>query len=172
MTHWTVLRMLWMEQAESDPAPIYRTTPRRKVEASGFWDTAIEGLLRKGNSFLPLCFSDDGYLFRGMRSGIGTALKSGLADHFPDTHSMGSLEAELGIYFVSNALSDARSVAVRHACAESVRGNLTPDEQRLTDRHGQEPVVRAVGCPRSIGAGEWARSRGWRPRTRRSVWHR
>jgi type II secretory ATPase GspE/PulE/Tfp pilus assembly ATPase PilB-like protein len=33
------------------------------------------------------------------------------------------------------------------ACAEPVRGNLTPDEQRLTERHGQEPVVRAVGCP-------------------------
>jgi CheY-like chemotaxis protein len=24
---------------------------------------------------------------------------------------------------------------------------LTPDEQRLTERHGSEPVVRAVGCP-------------------------
>ena len=31
-------------------------------------------------------------------------------------------------------------------CAEPVRGQLTPDEQRLTDRHGVEPVVRAVGC--------------------------
>jgi len=31
-------------------------------------------------------------------------------------------------------------------CAEPVRGNLTPDEQRLTERHGIEPVVRAVGC--------------------------
>jgi CheY-like chemotaxis protein len=32
------------------------------------------------------------------------------------------------------------------ACAEPVRGQLTPDEQRLTERHGVEPVVRAVGC--------------------------
>lgn len=32
------------------------------------------------------------------------------------------------------------------SCAEPVRGNLTPDEQRLTERHGMEPVVRAVGC--------------------------
>jgi type II secretory ATPase GspE/PulE/Tfp pilus assembly ATPase PilB-like protein/ActR/RegA family two-component response regulator len=31
-------------------------------------------------------------------------------------------------------------------CAEPVRGQLTPDEQRLTTRHGTEPVVRAVGC--------------------------
>jgi CheY-like chemotaxis protein len=28
-----------------------------------------------------------------------------------------------------------------------VRGQLTPDERRLTERHGMEPVVRAVGCP-------------------------
>jgi type IV pilus assembly protein PilB len=33
------------------------------------------------------------------------------------------------------------------ACAEPVRGVLTPDERRLTDRHGTEPMVRAVGCP-------------------------
>ncbi len=32
------------------------------------------------------------------------------------------------------------------ACAEPVRGRLTPEEQRLTDRNGIEPVVRAVGC--------------------------
>ncbi len=32
------------------------------------------------------------------------------------------------------------------ACAEPVRGALTPDEQRLMDRHGAEPMVRAVGC--------------------------
>ena len=32
-------------------------------------------------------------------------------------------------------------------CAEPVRGILTPDEKRLTERHGMEPVVRAVGCP-------------------------
>ena len=31
-------------------------------------------------------------------------------------------------------------------CAEPVRGNLTPEEQRLTDQHEAEPVVRAVGC--------------------------
>jgi PleD family two-component response regulator len=32
------------------------------------------------------------------------------------------------------------------ACAEPVRGILTPDERRLTERHGIEPAVRAVGC--------------------------
>lgn len=33
------------------------------------------------------------------------------------------------------------------ACAEPVRGVLTPEEERLTDRFETEPVVRAVGCP-------------------------
>ncbi len=32
-------------------------------------------------------------------------------------------------------------------CAEPVRGSLTPEERRLSERHGAEPVVRAVGCP-------------------------
>lgn len=31
-------------------------------------------------------------------------------------------------------------------CCEAVEGNLTEDEQRLAERHGMEPVVRAVGC--------------------------
>jgi CheY-like chemotaxis protein len=31
-------------------------------------------------------------------------------------------------------------------CAEPVRGKLTPEEQRLTEEHEVEPVVRAVGC--------------------------
>jgi Tfp pilus assembly pilus retraction ATPase PilT len=32
------------------------------------------------------------------------------------------------------------------ACAEPVRGVLTPEEQRLTERYETEPVIRAVGC--------------------------
>jgi type II secretory ATPase GspE/PulE/Tfp pilus assembly ATPase PilB-like protein/CheY-like chemotaxis protein len=35
---------------------------------------------------------------------------------------------------------------VCQACAEEVNGQLTPDERRLAERHGKEPVVRAVGC--------------------------
>lgn len=31
-------------------------------------------------------------------------------------------------------------------CAEDVNGKLTPDEERLAERHGQQPIVRAVGC--------------------------
>ncbi|NNM05974.1 MAG: Flp pilus assembly complex ATPase component TadA [Gemmatimonadetes bacterium] len=33
------------------------------------------------------------------------------------------------------------------SCAESVGGKLTEEEERLVERHGVEPKVRAVGCP-------------------------
>ncbi len=33
------------------------------------------------------------------------------------------------------------------SCAEPVEGDLTPEEQRLVERHGVDPKVRAVGCP-------------------------
>jgi type II secretory ATPase GspE/PulE/Tfp pilus assembly ATPase PilB-like protein len=32
-------------------------------------------------------------------------------------------------------------------CAEPAEGELTPEEQRLAERHGVEPTMRAVGCP-------------------------
>ncbi len=32
-------------------------------------------------------------------------------------------------------------------CAEPVKGELTPEEERLAERHGVAPEVRAVGCP-------------------------
>lgn len=44
------------------------------------------------------------------------------------------------------ALAQRLMRRVCSVCAEPVRGELTPDEKRLTERHGMEPVVRAVGC--------------------------
>jgi type II secretory ATPase GspE/PulE/Tfp pilus assembly ATPase PilB-like protein/CheY-like chemotaxis protein len=60
--------------------------------------------------------------------------------------------ADLGLQYSAIAATLRGALAQRllrkvcAACAESVRGILTPDEQRLTERHGVEPVVRAVGC--------------------------
>jgi type II secretory ATPase GspE/PulE/Tfp pilus assembly ATPase PilB-like protein/ActR/RegA family two-component response regulator len=60
--------------------------------------------------------------------------------------------ADLGLQFTAIASTLRGALAQRlirkvcAACAEPVRGVLTPDEQRLTERHGMEPVVRAVGC--------------------------
>jgi type II secretory ATPase GspE/PulE/Tfp pilus assembly ATPase PilB-like protein/CheY-like chemotaxis protein len=61
--------------------------------------------------------------------------------------------ADMGLQFSAIAATLRGALAQRlvrkvcAACAEPVRGVLTPDEQRLTERHGMEPVVRAVGCP-------------------------
>ncbi len=61
--------------------------------------------------------------------------------------------ADMGLHFSAIASTLRGALAQRlirkvcAACAEPVRGVLTPDEQRLTERHGMEPVVRAVGCP-------------------------
>jgi type II secretory ATPase GspE/PulE/Tfp pilus assembly ATPase PilB-like protein/ActR/RegA family two-component response regulator len=60
--------------------------------------------------------------------------------------------ADMGLQFSAIAATLRGALAQRlirkvcAACAEPVRGVLTPDEQRLTEGHGMEPVVRAVGC--------------------------
>jgi type II secretory ATPase GspE/PulE/Tfp pilus assembly ATPase PilB-like protein/ActR/RegA family two-component response regulator len=73
--------------------------------------------------------------------------------HANDAVSSVARMADLGLQFSSIASTLRGTLAQRlirkvcPACAEPVRGVLTPDEQRLTERHGMEPVVRAVGCP-------------------------
>jgi type II secretory ATPase GspE/PulE/Tfp pilus assembly ATPase PilB-like protein/CheY-like chemotaxis protein len=73
--------------------------------------------------------------------------------HANDAVSAVARLADLGLQYSTIAQTLRGAIAQRlvrrvcSACAEPVRGQLTPDEQRLTDRHGTEPVVRAVGCP-------------------------
>ena len=73
--------------------------------------------------------------------------------HANDAVSAVARLADLGLQFGTIAQTLRGAIAQRllrrvcATCAEPVRGQLTPDEQRLTDRHGMEPVVRAVGCP-------------------------
>jgi type IV pilus assembly protein PilB len=73
--------------------------------------------------------------------------------HANDACSAISRLADMGLQFGTIAQTLRGAIAQRllrrvcSTCAEPVRGQLTPDEQRLTDRHGMEPVVRAVGCP-------------------------
>ena len=73
--------------------------------------------------------------------------------HANDAVSAVSRLADLGLQFGTIAQTLRGAIAQRllrrvcATCAEPVRGQLTLDEQRLTDRHGMEPVVRAVGCP-------------------------
>ena len=73
--------------------------------------------------------------------------------HANDAVSAVSRLADMGLQHATIAQTLRGAIAQRllrrvcTACAEPVRGQLTPDEQRLTDKHGIEPVVRAVGCP-------------------------
>jgi type II secretory ATPase GspE/PulE/Tfp pilus assembly ATPase PilB-like protein/ActR/RegA family two-component response regulator len=73
--------------------------------------------------------------------------------HANDAVSAVTRLADMGLQFSTIAQTLRGAIAQRllrrvcGACAEPVRGQLTPDERRLTDRHGVEPMVRAVGCP-------------------------
>jgi len=73
--------------------------------------------------------------------------------HANDAVSAVARLADLGLQYSTIAQTLRGAAAQRllrkvcAACAEPVRGQLTPDEKRLTERHGVEPVVRAVGCP-------------------------
>jgi type II secretory ATPase GspE/PulE/Tfp pilus assembly ATPase PilB-like protein/ActR/RegA family two-component response regulator len=73
--------------------------------------------------------------------------------HANDAVSAVTRLADIGLQFAIVAQTLRGAIAQRllrrvcTACAEPVRGQLTPDERRLTERHGIEPVVRAVGCP-------------------------
>ena len=72
--------------------------------------------------------------------------------HANDAVSAVGRMADMGLPYptiaqtLRGALAQRLMRKVCAACAEPVRGALTPDEQRLTERHGMEPVVRAVGC--------------------------
>ncbi len=72
--------------------------------------------------------------------------------HANDAVSAVTRLADLGLQHSTIAQVLRGSIAQRllrsvcPACAEPVQGQLTPEEQRLSERHGVEPVVRAVGC--------------------------
>jgi type II secretory ATPase GspE/PulE/Tfp pilus assembly ATPase PilB-like protein/ActR/RegA family two-component response regulator len=72
--------------------------------------------------------------------------------HANDAVSSVSRLADLGLQYGTIAQTLRGAIAqrlLRHvceACAEPLRGQLTPEEERLAERHGVEPVVRAVGC--------------------------
>jgi len=72
--------------------------------------------------------------------------------HANDAVSAVARMADMGLPYSTIATTLRGAIAQRllrrvcAACAEPVRGELTPEEQRLTDQHEVEPRVRAVGC--------------------------
>lgn len=72
--------------------------------------------------------------------------------HANDAVSAVSRLADMGLQFgtisqvMRGAIAQRLLRRVCLTCAEEVNGRMTPDEERLRDRHGVEPKVRAVGC--------------------------
>jgi type IV pilus assembly protein PilB len=72
--------------------------------------------------------------------------------HANDAVSAVARMADMGLPFATIGTTLRGAIAQRllrrvcASCAEPVRGDLTPEEQRLTEQHEVEPVVRAVGC--------------------------
>ena len=83
---------------------------RRAVHAPG-WPPAIRRMLEQHYAFLPLQYDGTGYLFRGMRRGLGAALLNDRFWHFAADTALGRLEQELDVLFCSQDLSDALGVA-------------------------------------------------------------
>jgi type II secretory ATPase GspE/PulE/Tfp pilus assembly ATPase PilB-like protein/ActR/RegA family two-component response regulator len=72
--------------------------------------------------------------------------------HANDAVSAVARLADLGLQYSTIAATLRGAVAQRlmrrvcAACAEPVRGVLTPEEEKLAEKNGIEPVLRAVGC--------------------------
>ena len=72
--------------------------------------------------------------------------------HANDAVSAVARMADMGLPYATIGTTLRGAIAQRllrrvcASCAEPVRGDLTPEEQRLTDQHEVEPIVRAVGC--------------------------
>ena len=72
--------------------------------------------------------------------------------HANDAVSAVARMADMGLPYATIGTTLRGAIAQRllrrvcASCAEPVRGDLTPEEQRLTDQHEAEPMVRAVGC--------------------------
>ena len=91
---------------------LYRPARRAPAAArqAGRWAPAVAGLLAAGYSFLPCGFAD-GYLFRGMDSGLGAAMAAGSFGWFDGEDELAAVERAMGVYFLSSEPADAISVA-------------------------------------------------------------
>ena len=86
-----------------------------QTEAQCSWATPIGDLLAAGYSFLPVRYSDNGYLFRGMKTGTGYPMGQDHFGHFSSQNELSSVEKAMGIYFLTHELADAVSIAYNNS---------------------------------------------------------
>lgn len=79
--------------------------------SSGYWSTSIDFLLAAGYSFFPCHYENEGYLFRGMQTGLGQSLTAGRFGYFDGDDEMCSVEQAMDICFLTNEISDAVTVS-------------------------------------------------------------
>jgi hypothetical protein len=75
------------------------------------WARPIEHLLAAGYTFLPGGYSRDGYLFRGMQSGLHAALAGTSCGWVNGTDEMCRVEQAMGVWFLTHEVSDAVTVS-------------------------------------------------------------
>lgn len=86
-----------------------KTIPR----TAGHWSVPVQDLLESGYSFLPIQYSD-GYLFRGIRAGLGNAIEKNRFEHIPVEDEISRVERAMSVYFLTHEISDAISVSAIH----------------------------------------------------------
>ena len=96
-----------------DRTRLYRPLRSRteSVIAGNRWSPIINSLLAAGYSFMPCRFSDDGWLFRGLQSGLDHGCGTGSFGYFDGNDEMAGVEQAMGVYFLTNELSDAMTVS-------------------------------------------------------------
>lgn len=109
------------------------------------WTNSIDCLLAAGYSFFPCRYEEDGYLFRGMQSGLRQAAVNSSFGHFDGDDEMSRVEKAMDVYFLTSEISDAVTVSLLHESADdaaiiAVRASLFNEH---LDRH--EAAVLAVG---------------------------
>ncbi|MGB1800879.1 MAG: hypothetical protein ACPHLK_08645 [Gammaproteobacteria bacterium] len=75
------------------------------------WSSAINRMIDQRYAFLGLQYEEDGYLFRGMNSGLLDAIVNNQFWHYVGDDRGNHLEKELNVLFVSQDFSDALTVS-------------------------------------------------------------
>ncbi|MCC7411708.1 MAG: hypothetical protein IT495_08755 [Gammaproteobacteria bacterium] len=88
----------------------FNARPRIAASVRSGWAPAVDRLLERGHTFLPLTYAG-GNLYRGMASGVRAGLTAGYFGVNTGDHPLCALERELGVLLVSQDLADALAVA-------------------------------------------------------------
>ena len=81
---------------------------------SNRWARPIDHLLAARYTFLPCRYSSPGHLFRGMQTGITTALRTGSFGYFDGDDELCAVERTMEVFFITHELSDAITVSALH----------------------------------------------------------